>query len=243
MSAAGLRRLREKTERSLQLRGVLGTAALGARFLWYLLVLQTPARRAVRRREREFDRVHSVDTSGTISPIKLEVPSPNWIHGLGFQNAPIDTLRRILDGLCIRHEDFAFVDLGSGKGRALLLAADYPFRRVIGVEFAPELYHISAQNLRTYRSDTQRCFAIEAVCQDAARFVFPTEPLVLFLYNPFGPEVLKSVVANLVSSLRERPRDAFAAYMNPKHATVLDGTPSLRRHAQDRDYIIWARCD
>src|SRR6478609_9761998 len=49
------------------------------------------------------------------------------------------TLRRVLRRHDVRPDD-VFIDLGSGKGRMVLEAARYPFRRVIGVELAQPLH-------------------------------------------------------------------------------------------------------
>ena len=69
----------------------------------------------------------------------------------------------MLASLNIDFREFTFIDIGSGKGRALLLAADYPFRRILGLELLPGLYRVAQQNIRQFKSDSQRCFAIEAL--------------------------------------------------------------------------------
>jgi len=75
---------------------------------------------------------------------------------------------------------FTFVDLGSGKGERLLMASDYPFRRIVGVELLPTLHHAAQENLGKYRNESQKCFALESICADATEFSFPTDPLVSF---------------------------------------------------------------
>src|ERR1700685_4417530 len=66
---------------------------------------------------------------------------------------------------------FTFIALGSGKGRTLLMASDYPFRRIVGVELLPMLHRAATENLGKYRSGPQKCFAIEAICPDALVFM------------------------------------------------------------------------
>ncbi len=95
--------------------------------------------------------------------------------------------------------DFTFIDLGSGKGRTLLMASDYPFRRIIGVELLPSLHKIAQENLRLYKSKTQKCFALESICGDATDFPLPADPLVIFLFNPFPESGMRRVVANFWS--------------------------------------------
>ena len=63
---------------------------------------------------------------------------------------------------------------------AALEASDYPFRRILGIELLPVLYRVSQNNL-SLQSDSQQCFAVEAMCGDARGFVFPIEPLVVYL--------------------------------------------------------------
>ncbi len=56
------------------------------------------------------------------------------------------------------------------------MAADYPFRRILGIELMPELHRVAKENIGKYKSDSQQCFAIESVMRDASDFVFPPEP-------------------------------------------------------------------
>ena len=121
----------------------------------------------------------------------------------------------------LNFRDFSFVDLGSGKGRTLLMASDYPFRRIVGVEIVPELHRVAMDNIRRYRSDTQKCFAVQSVCGDARDFQFPPAPTVLFLFNPLPEAGLRTVVAALEKSLREQPRQVFVVYHNPVLEHVL----------------------
>src|SRR6204780_3954760 len=92
---------------------------------------------------------------------------------------------------------FVFIDLGSGKGRTLLMGSDYPFRRIVGVELLPALHEAAQENLSKYRGESQKCFALESICADACEFAFPLEPMVLYLFNPFRESGLRRVIANL----------------------------------------------
>ena len=90
----------------------------------------------------------------------------------------------MMQSLPIDYTQFTFIDLGSGKGRTLLIASDYPFRRIIGVELLGELHRIAQENIRTYQSPTRKCFALEIIRGDAREFTFPAEPSVIYLFNP-----------------------------------------------------------
>ena len=115
----------------------------------------------------------------------------------------------------IDFQPFTFIDIGSGKGRVLLMAADYPFRRVLGVELFPSLNRIAQKNLSSYKSESQCCFVLETICGDAREFVFPPEPIVLYLFNPLPESALIEVVANLEHSLRTISADCVRALSQP----------------------------
>jgi SAM-dependent methyltransferase len=135
--------------------------------------------------------------------------------------------------------DFTFVDLGSGKGRTLLMASDYPFRRIVGVELLPTLHMIALENLARYKSDSQRCFALESVCAEAAAFPLPDDPLVIFLFNPFPETGMRQVVRNLEQSLRSSPRAVYVVYHNALLEFVLAQSPMLKKIAGAEEYSIY----
>ena len=142
----------------------------------------------------------------------------------------------------VRHdlEDFTFIDLGSGKGRTLLMASDYPFRRVVGVELLPALHQAALENLSKYKSESQKCFVLESICADATDFAFPEEPTLLYLFNPFPEAKLKHALANLERSLGAYPRPVFVLYHNPLLDHVLDQSTALKKTAGTHQYSIYA---
>jgi hypothetical protein len=122
-----------------------------------------------------------------------------------------------------------FIDYGSGKGRALLLASDYPFHKIVGIEYVPSLHEVAESNCRTYHSDRQQCRAFELHCVDAAAYPLPAEPVFLFLSNPFGEELMTRVTHNVSQSLRENPRPFIVVYFNPQLPWVWDAVEQLQR--------------
>lgn len=134
--------------------------------------------------------------------------------------------------------DFTFLDLGSGKGRTLLMAADYPFRRIVGVELLPALHKIAQENLRQYKSESQKCFEIESVCGDASAFAFPEGPLVVYLFNPLPESGLRRMLGNLEQSLRANPRPVYVVYHNPLLEHALTGG-LLRKVCGTHQYSLW----
>jgi len=139
----------------------------------------------------------------------------------------------------LNFRDFTFIDLGSGKGRTLLMASDYPFHRIVGVELLPSLHQIAQQNLRQYKSETQKCLDLESICADATAFHFPEEPLVIFLFNPFPESGMRQTILNLEQSLRRRPRPVYVIYHNPLLEHVLSEVATLRKTTGTHQYSIF----
>jgi SAM-dependent methyltransferase len=135
----------------------------------------------------------------------------------------------ILTSLELQPGTFAFVDLGSGKGRALLVASEFPLARIVGVELSPQLHRIAAENIRRYKPASQRCAAIELHCMDVVDYEHRPEPLVLFLFDPFGRETLQRVIANLQASLQANPREAYVVYVYPQFEDVLQDSRVLHK--------------
>ncbi len=138
--------------------------------------------------------------------------------------------------------ELTFIDLGSGKGRALLLASDYPFRQIIGIELLPNLNAIAQQNIATYTSATQRCFAVESICADATAFQYPEGPLLIYLFNPFPESGLRRALEHLLQALRQRqhPGPTYVLYHNPQLEHVIPGSGGFRKIAGTHQYSIFA---
>jgi hypothetical protein len=144
------------------------------------------------------------------------------------------------DHTTINFRDFTFIDLGSGKGRTLLMASDYPFRRIVGVELLPALHAIALDNLRQYKSESQKCFALETNCADATTFSLPEGPLVIYLFNPFPESGMRRVAANLEQTLRTHPRPVYVLYHNPLLEHVLSENGRMRKIVAAQEYSMFA---
>ena len=166
--------------------------------------------------DRVFDAEHGVETGGITRLKQLRI-APEGNDGVDHIAVDPDHFAQAVAALEIDHRQFAFIDLGAGKGRALLLAAKFPFARLIGVEFAEELAAVARRNLaRLGRSDPSVC-RVEVVYADAAAFQLTQIPTVLFLYNPFGAATMTKVARNVRESLVRTPRELLVLYVNPKH--------------------------
>jgi len=177
--------------------------------------------------ESQFDRRHGVDTYEMVPVADLGIEGEREQDAVFYEPTPIMEFGYIISRLPVSYPDYAFVDMGSGKGRALLLGSAFPFKKIVGVEISQRLHDIAVTNLERYQGP-RACRDISAVCDDAGAVELPSEPLVLFLFNPFEPPVLRAVLNNLHASLLENPRPVLLLYGSPIHREVFDNTPWLR---------------
>lgn len=197
----------------------------------------TPERRKSRYGDIDFDFEHGVDT--TWATVSLRTRVREWLSGGQYQPSEPELFRDILESLPAAPDGFTFIDLGSGKGRTLLMASSFPFRQIIGMELLEELNAIAVGNIARYQSDQQRCFAIEARIGDARYFEFPDQPTVLYLFNPFPRHIWREVLANLHQSLRTSTRTVFVIYHNPVHQDILNSQGWLREVKRTHQFVIY----
>jgi SAM-dependent methyltransferase len=188
-----------------------------------------------------FDVAHNVETSQRVHVSDLAIDCSNWVYGGSYMPASAELVMKILPSLPIRHEDFVFIDLGSGKGRVLLMASDYPFKQIIGVEYAASLHQVAVENIQRYRSEGQKCHRLESRCGDIADFSFPEMPMVVFLFNPARGPVMQSVAQNLLASLARLRRETWLLYVNPIHKEVFERGPLHEVRAKEK-YVIYSNC-
>jgi hypothetical protein len=188
----------------------------------------------------EFDLHHGIETSKRVHLTDLKVESPNWIYSDGYWPTPPEVFQEAILSLSSEPEDLVFIDFGSGKGRVLLMASEFPFRKIIGVEFSRELHIIAQQNIQNYRSTTQKCSNITSVCADFTQFPIPADPLFVFLYNPSSKEITSSLASSIATSLREHPRELWVLYVTPTYDVFESGNPlALRKLKSTPKYAIF----
>ena len=204
--------------------------------LWGFLRDSTPEQRRRRYGDVEYDWDHRVDT--TSATVGWRDRLLGVFHS-AYQPTEPALFHEMMAALNIAFEDFRFIDLGSGKGRTLMMASDYPFQRIVGVELLPELDRVAKDNLHKYKSEAQRCFLLESWCADAREYVFPNEPVVLYLSNPLPRSGFTQVIENLERSLEQHPRSVRVLYHNPIHEDVLAARRWLRRTAGTHQFSLY----
>jgi hypothetical protein len=204
---------------------------------WHAMLDLLPSRRKARFGDLDYDWEHSVDTTRSNVGVRTQLlagltarpyfATEPWLFEQIMQATPAD------------FSQFTFIDLGSGKGRVLLMASDYPFQRIMGVEFMADLHRVAQKNITSYSSDHQRCRQIDAFQMDARDFQFPLEPLVVYLFNPFSEPTFAHILENLRQSIEQAPRPVYIAYRFTEFEALLEKAEWLEKIAGTEQWAVY----
>jgi len=127
---------------------------------------------------------------------------------------------------------YTFLDIGAGKGRAMLVAAESPFHEIVGIELNPDLARIADRNLRIASSRTlpspSLLSPMRLLVGDALTLDLPETPVLAFLFHPFEAPLLRRLLRRIETGFAARPRHLDLLYVNAEHAPVLDRHPAFR---------------
>jgi SAM-dependent methyltransferase len=223
---------------SMRARGLIGSILYLADQFVECVKDSLPERRRSRFGDIDYDCDHAVDTTWARLPLSVrlrEVFSERL-----YQPTVEEEFAEIMQHLTtLDFDTFTFIDLGSGKGRALLLAAMYPFAHIVGVEVQPELDAIARMNIERFNEPGQQCRSIESLCGDAREYEFPVGNIVLYMFNPFPDYVLRDVLANLIASARWMPRTILVLYNAPFEKREFERFPELQRFFETSQYQLY----
>lgn len=175
-----------------------------------------------------FDVAHGVDASGYMSAVECAPDAAMASRILPYAGSQPSIVRAGIARLPDHHQ-YAFVDLGCGKGRALVVASEFSFSRVIGIELSPDLADIARRNAAVIAARDPRRGPIEVQVGDATAMQAPAERVVYFMYNPFGSSLTEKLVEAFERQLANRLQHAFVIYYNPVHGEVFDRSRCLAR--------------
>lgn len=187
-----------------------------------------------------FDLAHGVDTSGLVPANHLLTGHPNDTHVTAYYGVAPSILRTLIEHWLETPplnpiEHYTFVDIGAGKGRAMLVASEFPFREIVGIELNPEMSRVARQNTDLWRtahandSTAGRIAPISLIEQDALEFELPQTPTLLFLFHPFDAPVLRALLRRIETQFADRPGLLDLLYVNAECADVLDRNPGFAR--------------
>ncbi len=172
-----------------------------------------------------FDGRFGTDTDRKLTPAEAGLPPDRRRHATMYFPTMDQDLAAMLAALAWPERALAsstFIDIGSGKGRVVLLAAMRRFREVIGLELSPVLHRIATANLARLTAAGALTSPARLVCGDATELEVSAGPFVGFLYHPFREPIAARVVARLNASLTAAPRPAAILYGHPTLQPALD---------------------
>jgi hypothetical protein len=174
----------------------------------------TAGARMLRLESKRFDRRAGIEVRRNGKPetaLTLVAGTPTEGIALDYQGQPPRITRWWMRSLPRNLGGFTFVDLGSGQGRVLFVAAARGFGRVLGIEYVVENHERAMRNLRV--THLAAASAITLILGDAGGLEFPPVPLVLHFANPFTEPVMARVLENLRRSYEAAPRPIVATYL------------------------------
>lgn len=187
-----------------------------------------------------FDRTHHVRTMGDVSLWQAGIADADKADSELYVPARPANIRDALrDARIADASQYTFVDFGSGKGRAIFVAAEQPFRRIVGVEFSAKLHAEACRNVQTFRFRGQDGSRIEPLHQNAMEFAFPEGPLVLYLFNPFGAATMQVVLDHLEQSLLRDPRHVIVILLWPRCGDQVARVQGMQRVCATRRHEIF----
>jgi hypothetical protein len=185
-----------------------------------------------------FDQLHGTDTSGLLEgPVIQRGTTAKLEHLTAYYGIAPSILEGLMDRWLQQTtpqqaiEKTVFLDVGAGKGRAMLLASQLPFLRVEGVELNPDLAAIAQRNIELWLADpaADRLAPITLHHADATKLQLPAEATLAFLFHPFEAPILRRFLRHIETSLTTTPRPFDLIYANAEHNSLLDEHPAFER--------------
>jgi predicted RNA methylase len=181
-----------------------------------------------------FDEEFGVRTSGLVAGRHLKSGHPHDRHATAYYGVAPSVFRALVKRWQKSRpewalEEVSFIDLGAGMGRAVLLAAEMPFRRVVGVELNPTLTRIARKNLAIWRTSGRAVAPMRVVNTDAVEFPLPEGPCLTFLFNPFGATVMRRLLKSWSKHLAGRAEQLDLIYVNHEQEHVLEQQAGFTR--------------
>lgn len=132
-----------------------------------------------------------------------------------YEPTPYSVLERLADsGYLTKHN--TLLDYGCGKGRVPFFLAYQAGCRCIGIEADHRIYAAGMENLETAVSAGK----VSLECGEAEKYTVPAEADRIYFFNPFSVEILQKVLARVLESWYENPREILLFFYYPSDEYV-----------------------
>ncbi len=181
-----------------------------------------------------YNRTQGLEVSGFYDPKDCEKNLDNKDFANFYQPVRYRPFNNLFSDLDIVPEG-RFIDIGSGKGKALVLAAEFGFKKIIGIELFEELNVVARENIKIFqdKNPQYRDVEFEVLDQDACTYEYTADDQIIFMNDPFSDEVMKPFMDQLIPVLKESKHKAYIIYKNngKKHF------PNFYRLHEIADYL------
>jgi 16S rRNA G966 N2-methylase RsmD len=186
-----------------------------------------------------FDMKYRIDTINTEQLENLDIDSPNKQYGVYYEGTNAHIFKKTFSSFKVDAANSCFVDFGSGKGKAMFMAAERGFRKVIGVEFSRELVETCRRNLEIFKQKSKSKTEFEIIHGDASQYEIPAEANLLFFSNPFNETLTARVIENILRSHDKAPREIWVIHLYPQGNMAFAKHPRFQLEHESRDGFIF----
>lgn len=158
--------------------------------------------------ELQWDKLLKIRTSGRDDSHADQYKYP-------YEPTPYSVLERLADSGLIR-KDNVLLDYGCGKGRVDFYLSYQTRCRSIGIEYDERIYKSAAANRDTAVSGRR----VKFEKQNAESFAVPNEADRFYFFNPFSAELLRKVMARIIKSCYEKPREILLFFYYPSNEYI-----------------------
>ena len=125
-----------------------------------------------------------------------------------YEPTPYAVLARLADRGLIGKNDVV-LDYGCGKGRVGFFLSHRTNAQTIGIEYDAHIYANALENQKTARTKA------DFVLTRAEEYEVPLDVNRCYFFNPFSVEILHKVMARILESWYEAPREIFLFFYYP----------------------------
>lgn len=126
------------------------------------------------------------------------------------------------------------LDYGCGKGRVGFFLSYRTKARTLGIEYDERIYGDALENRKTTISRVKPDFVLTR----AEEYEVPAEVSCCYFFNPFTVEILRKVMARILESWYESPRDIFLLFYYPADEYI-----SYLMTVEELDFYDEIECD
>jgi SAM-dependent methyltransferase len=181
------------------------------------------------RRTHPIDRAYRIETSGYVTQYRITRDKKLVLDVKMYIGSQPSTVRRVLKALP-PVDEYTFIDLGCGKGAAMIVASEFPFRAIFGVELSPALAKIARKNMKAVASRFPDRPPMKVMEGNVLDFELPSGKLVFFNYHAFGELTHQSFYKLGACLAARRTHHIFIVQYNPVLAAQIDANCGFQRY-------------